>query len=563
MSNIDPVIPILGTSLIAAFIVGKISHRLKIPKVTGFICIGLLMGPSLLNHIDEDIHHKLNYISELALGLILFNIGGEFHKELLTKIGWKMVKFSLLYCTLVFLFVMSVSALIMFVMGFSFSETSFFAIFTGIIALTAAPPTTLLVIKEYDSKGSLTDYIIVILAISTILAIIGSEIAMILFQKLDILPDTGGSLSLRSLMLLWQILGSILVGVFLGFAISFLEQLEKSSSEILLAISCAILLGLTLSHYLKLEPMLVSFFIGFSLVNFSHAGEDLHHHLKSVGLSMYALFFILAGAHIDIYQLQSIGLFGVIYIVCRCSGITFAAILSCKFFKEKSIKGHWLGLSLFSHAGAALGIVAKFGGTNVPIIANTVNTIVSSVFFFEIIGPMLLRYSLLKSREIKVANLIGDASTGIVLSLPQMLKNFLRNLGIFKTPDLQEISTITPLIQRKIYAIQAKADFSKVIKYIDEHHFPIYPVVDEDNIYQGLIDLAELKNAMFDGFLSRFVLASDLIGEKLFLTENASIEEANIKFKSCSLDALPVIDEETNKLIGLMIHKDVIMALHK
>lgn len=563
MKEIDPIIPVLGCSLIAAFITGKVAHRLKIPKVTGFIIVGLIMGPSFFNTITEDIHHKLSYVSELALGLILFNIGGEFHRELLTKIGWRLVRYATLYCFFVFLIVMSLGLCLTSIFGFTFMEALFFSVFTAVISVSSAPPTTLLVMKEYESKGIVTDHIIIILAVGTIGCIVGSEICMIIFQELGIFPDTGKAISTQSLLLLWKMVGSVLIGVALGFSISFLEQLEKSPSEILLAIACVILLGLTLSHYLHLEPMLVSFFIGFSLVNFSHAGEDLHHHIKSVGLSMYALFFILAGAHIDLSQLKTIGVLGIIYIIARSSGKVFATFITTKIMKEDQIKGPWLGFCLFSHAGVALGIVAKFGDYEISIINDTVKTIVSSIFFFEIVGPILIRYSLMKSREVTVSSLIGgSASTGIVLTLPEMIKLFLKNLGIKrKQKEYEHIKTISPLVQRKIYAIQADADFEHVIKYIDEHHMPIYPVINNENSYQGLVCLTELKNVMFDAFLSKFVVASDLIGGKESLQKHTTLEDADEKFKNSSYDTLPVLDAENKKLIGIITHKAVIMAI--
>ena len=179
MTTSHDLISILGLSLVGAFIVGKFSHRLRVPKVTGFVFLGLILGPSALNLLDHDIQIQLDYLSEIALGLILFNIGGEFHKELLKKIGWKMVRFALVYCFIIQIIVSILTLLLIGWTPLDFKSGLFFALFTGATAVTAAPPTTLMVIKEFDSKGRVTDILIVVLAIGTMVSIFTSQTLLI------------------------------------------------------------------------------------------------------------------------------------------------------------------------------------------------------------------------------------------------------------------------------------------------------------------------------------------------------------------------------------------------
>lgn len=562
-SDIDYTIRVLGVSLILAFIMGKVAHRIKIPKVTVFILIGLFLGPSVFKLITPQFEEDLRYLNDIALGLILFNIGGEFHQELFKKIGWKMVRFGFVYCilasTLVFIICMCTVPLT----GLSIRECIFFSSFLGTIAISSAPPTTLIVIKEYDSKGNLTDHIIVILAISTVMAIVGSQVVTIFFEWIGFFEVQGDPLNIKLLNLLWSIIGSMILGTLLGLGLSYLEQREKSSSEVLLAVVSTILLGITLSHYLKLESLLVSIFLGFSLVNFSQSGDEIHKHIKGVGLSIYALFFIFAGAHIDVYNMKSIGIMGIIYIVARTISVNLSSIISAKLLKEEDIKGNFLGISLLSHGGVALGIVAGINYPEQPVVKMAIYSIVSSVFFFEIMGPIMLRFALIKSREVKVGTLIGDTSTSTTLTLVDMIKLFLTNIGILHKTTVQDAKNIKSLANRKIYAIDAKATFGEVVKYIDEHHFPIYPVVNSDYKYEGMINLSELKSVMFDGFLSRFVVGRDLIGHRYSIPDDATIDEAIELFNESKLEALPIVHPETKKLTGILLHKNVIMAKNK
>lgn len=561
--TIDPIVSILGVILICAFLIGKVARKLKIPKVTGFIFVGVILGPSVFHVIDHDMEAQMSYLSEIALGLILFNIGGEFHSELLKKIGWKMVRYGIVYCGFMVCIVSSVCFILAQFSDLRLPEAFFYSCTLGMIAMTAAPPTTLLVLKEYDSKGTLTDHIIVILAIGTVGAIVGSQALRVLFESLGILENAGGDPLYKLGMLVWSTLGAVMVGTFLGLGLSFFEQREKSSSEVLLGVVCAILFGLLLSHHLKLQPLLLSMFLGFSLVNFSHSGAMIHTHVKNAGLSIYALFFIMAGLHIDVSNMLKMGLLGFAYIIARTLGVIISTRVSCKLLNEKEVNGKYLGLSLLSHGGVALGIISELKGINQSVVLITVQAVVSSIFFFELLGPIILRQALIKAGEVKVASLLGDASTGVHITLLEMVQYFLQNLGITKRKEVHETDSISTIMLRKIYAVDAKATFSEVVKYMDEHHFPVYPVVNEDKIYEGMIDLKELKNVMFDTFLSRFVVARDLIGDRVYISQDASLEDATEKFKEVSLEALPVIDLETGKLVGILQHKDVIMALRK
>ena len=74
---------------------GKLSHRLKIPRVTGYMLTGLVIGPSLLGLISTETLASIHMVNDIALGLILFAIGGEIELNHLKGIGWKVLYIAL------------------------------------------------------------------------------------------------------------------------------------------------------------------------------------------------------------------------------------------------------------------------------------------------------------------------------------------------------------------------------------------------------------------------------------------------------------------------------------
>ena len=68
----------LGFILLAGFAAGKLINYLRLPAVTGYLLIGLLLGPSLFGLITSESISVLTPVNSVALSIIAFLIGGEF-----------------------------------------------------------------------------------------------------------------------------------------------------------------------------------------------------------------------------------------------------------------------------------------------------------------------------------------------------------------------------------------------------------------------------------------------------------------------------------------------------
>src|SRR5690554_2018163 len=80
--------------LLVGYIGGVLANKLKLPNVSGYLVLGLLLGPSLGlifsgygGFITADDQSSLKFISELALSFIAFSIGSEFNLKTLKKNG--------------------------------------------------------------------------------------------------------------------------------------------------------------------------------------------------------------------------------------------------------------------------------------------------------------------------------------------------------------------------------------------------------------------------------------------------------------------------------------------
>jgi len=65
----------IGLIIILTYLGSKVIQRIGIPQVVGFILVGVLLGSSFLNIVPISLVRELDFINEIALGLIGFDMG--------------------------------------------------------------------------------------------------------------------------------------------------------------------------------------------------------------------------------------------------------------------------------------------------------------------------------------------------------------------------------------------------------------------------------------------------------------------------------------------------------
>ena len=118
---------------------------------------------------------------------------------------------------------------------------------------------------------------------------------------------------------------------------------------------------------------------------------------------MFALFFVLSGAQLqlDVLKDGAVILIGAVYILMRSLGKFSGAYLSCAATKCDPVVKKYLGITLLPQAGVALGMcvtAAELGSGDGILIKNI---ILFSVLVYELVGPMLTKWALMKSGDIK------------------------------------------------------------------------------------------------------------------------------------------------------------------
>ncbi|NOQ41328.1 MAG: hypothetical protein GQ563_02350, partial [Desulfuromusa sp.] len=293
----------LAVILIAALVGGRFAAFCRIPRVTGYLLAGLLIGPSFaeLFNLPQLLSHpaleELQLISDVALALILMNIGGQLRTENLRRWKQRIFIFSLSEAMLTGLLVgVSVFLANQFmvqqtVAGLSLAQTSlFFGVFTGTISIATAPAATLMVIREYEAEGPITRLLLTLVSLNNLFSVFAFSIAV----QLLVIP--GGGL----VTILYQLCVPLLLGGFFGFIMSLWAQRMELPSEHKILLLGGVTAVAVISRALGLEPLLSCMALGMILADSSPRWNRLLKALNEIDYPLYVVFFVLAGANLHI-----------------------------------------------------------------------------------------------------------------------------------------------------------------------------------------------------------------------------------------------------------------------
>jgi len=399
---------LLGVTTIIAFYAGRGAQRIKLPSLIGYMVLGVFLGPSILNCFSESIMEDLSFITEIALGFVAFIIGAELSMASLKRLGPGIVSIILAESFAAFFLVLAAVYLL--------TRDLPLALIFGAMAPASAPAGTVAVIQEYKAKGSLTKALYAVVGFDDGLAIIIFGFAAALARNLLIGEATGHTTSILPAMVepAKEIGLSLIVGGVIGFVFSQVIRKLHNPPDILIMAFGIILLATGLSISWHLSLIMTNLMVGFVLVN-TRRHETVNRVTTSIAAVMplqFLLFFCLAGAHLELSAIPTLGCVGGVYILARSAGLMGGARLGAMLgHVEEKIK-KYVGMGILSQAGVAIGLSlivkhefaqlnAKFQLPHALMIGTTVlTTITATCIFFEIIGPILTKIALKKAGEI-------------------------------------------------------------------------------------------------------------------------------------------------------------------
>jgi Kef-type K+ transport system membrane component KefB len=383
----------LGLILLTGFVFSKFFYKICVPTVTAYLVLGILLGPSFLNLISGSILSSSSLISTVVLGFIAFSLGQHFSRSIFRNIGKRVMSISIGEVLGAWILVTVAIWLI--------GRLPFYvALLFGAIAPATAPAAILMTARECKAKGPFTNTLLSVVAVDDAWGIIVFAFSLAVARAIISIETTTGLAILSTLGALVEILGAFLLGGILGFFFIRLSKYINSQTELLIYILGFIFLNSGLAAFFGLSVLLSNMMLGATLVNAHKTGYKFFEALRTIDAPFYLLFFVLAGANLEIKLLGALGVIGLIYVFTRLPGEMLGAYLGARIAKADTITRRYIGWGLAPQAGVALAL-ALVAKTQIPQMGNFIfSTIIVTTIIYELIGPFFTRFALNRAGEI-------------------------------------------------------------------------------------------------------------------------------------------------------------------
>ena len=402
---------IISISLILflGFLMTRITKRLKLPNVTAYIVVGILLVPiwkiipaGISGIIPERVVSGMDFISDIALAFIAFSAGEYFKLGELKKSGRKVVIITMFEALAAFFLVFLVCY---FALGIDLS----FSLVLAALASATAPASTIMTIKQTKAKGEYVNTLLEVVAVDDAVSLILYSIAISLCLALTIGNITFGSVGLPII----KNISSLAIGVGFGFLLKVLLPKRRTTDNRLIIIIAILFAFCGICALLEQSPLLGCMAMSMVYINIS-GDEKLFKQLNYFSPPIMLLFFVMSGMKFNLKAFTNMTMIGyvplfvasIIYFFVRIIGKYSGAYVGCSVAKTDKNVRKYLGLGLVPQAGVAIGLAYMgariFTEQGYPELGDSLQTIIlASSVLYELVGPGLSKLGLYLSGSYK------------------------------------------------------------------------------------------------------------------------------------------------------------------
>lgn len=391
----------LGFALMGALITGEALRRFQLPRLTGYLLFGVIVGPYVSNLITAPMAAQLQVFTGIATTLIALIAGLTLSVERLgSRIG------AIVRMTLTTLAVAMAGLAVVGWLVWRWLPIAPYASGVELLAMLAlmavivvsfSPTMTAAVVADSGARGRLSDTVLAMVVLADLVLLVVFAVSM---QVARVVFDGGGWQGAEMLArLAWEIGGAVAFGVLVGvmFAL-YLRYIGREITLVLLAV-CALLSQVGTTQ--QLQPLLAAVAAGIVIENLAVAqGDTLRAAVRRGAPPVLVVFFVAVGASLRLDALAVIGLSAVALSAVRVGFIRLGAIAGVRAsgLPEPIRKYAWTGL--VSQAGITLGFAAVIAA-EFPGWGNQLQLLLAaSIAINELVGPLLFRRGLTKAGEL-------------------------------------------------------------------------------------------------------------------------------------------------------------------
>lgn len=378
---------LFGVLLLAGVLGGELTRRvLNLPRITGYVLIGLTFGASGLNVLDADMLGYTRVFLDIGLGLVLFELGRRLDFAWLRHDRW-----------------LAVMALAESVLSFGcmfgallwFGIEPLYAAVAAAIGVSSSPAVVLLVARELKAEGQVTERALNLVAINSVMAFV---LATMLLSWLHHEYRAGWFIAVLHP-------GYILVGsLFAGFLASVLAlalaRWFGKQAELHVALLLAVIVLLVgAAEALKLSVLIALLTFGVLVRNLDRAHALMPVDIGRFAQIFFVVLFVATGAMLHITDLVAGGAIAAVYIAARFVGKSVGVLCFAHFSGIRAGSGGLLSIALLPMSGIALAMTHSAGSLYPAFGAKLATIVLAAALILELAGPLAVQFALRRAGE--------------------------------------------------------------------------------------------------------------------------------------------------------------------
>lgn len=324
----------LALIFLCGLLIGSIFEKLKLPSLLGMLITGIVLGPYVLNLLDQSILNVSADLRQIALIIILARAGLNLDIKDFKKVG----RPAILMCFVPACFeILGMLLLAPPLLGLSLLESAILgAVIAAVSPAVIVPKMLKLMEQSYGTSKSIPQMILAGASVDDVFVIV-------LFTSFTGLAQ-GGSISILNFAKIpVSIILGLCVGIVLGLLLSyFFKKVHlRDSVKIVIIISISFLfvsLEKIVANYVSFSGLLAVMSMGIVIAKkYGPLAQRLSQKFSKLWVCAELLLFVLVGATVNISYALSAGFMAIILIVCVLV-FRMIGVFTCLLFTNLSVK---------------------------------------------------------------------------------------------------------------------------------------------------------------------------------------------------------------------------------
>jgi Kef-type K+ transport system membrane component KefB len=394
----------LGFLVLAAHLGGALAQRLRLPRITGFLITGFVVGPAWLGLVRPDEIGALSAFSTGALALIAFGAGSELKLSALraeriailrVAAGAIAVPFAV-----VALVVLTVSPWFPLTAHQPFRDAVAVALVLGAVAAVSSPTLTWALMTDVGASPR-APFARTILSVSVVQDVVAVVLVTLLLALAPFLATAGAATPGMAAGVALQLVGSVAAGVVLGAAIAQYTTVVRSPRYLVLVLVAVAFVVVQAVRLIGFEAVLIGLAAGCTLENaFPVEAERIKSELKRCALPVYVVFFALLGTGLQLGSLANMWPWALLLATLRVTGVRAGLRWAGRHaaVSPTLVRYGWLGL--VSQGGLAVTLAALLRRAFPEWNVSLESLLIAMIGVQQAVGPVCLQWVLRITGEV-------------------------------------------------------------------------------------------------------------------------------------------------------------------